>query len=95
VYPRGGSCKLCSSVQHLARDCPLSLRAQPAGAAALGIAAMTGAQHLGQGDREAGADEDDFHQLARRRVQLARQEKIKSSTTTTTTTRGEKKVISF
>lgn len=95
VYPRGGSCKLCSSVEHLARDCPLSLRAQPSGAAELGIAAMTGAQELGEGERKSGADEDDFHTLARRRVELARGEKKKGPAQAPAAGGKGKKVVSF
>lgn len=75
MYPHGGCCKLCNSVEHLAKDCPLSIRAAPSSASALSLAAMSGGMvGEGVGDRQAGADEDDFHMLARKRAEVERED---------------------
>ncbi|PFH53693.1 hypothetical protein AMATHDRAFT_137080, partial [Amanita thiersii Skay4041] len=67
VYPNGGSCKLCGETSHLAKDC--NLRKQ-------GMSLLTPFKSaiLGTG-KEAGADEDDFHTLNRKRSELDRDEK--------------------
>ncbi|KAH9083575.1 hypothetical protein EDB83DRAFT_2330011 [Lactarius deliciosus] len=64
VYPNGGSCKLCGETTHLAKDC--TLRTKTDGGAA--------ATFLGTG-REAGADEDDFHMIRRRNLEIDRDER--------------------
>ncbi|WFD41816.1 hypothetical protein MPSI1_000452 [Malassezia psittaci] len=64
VYPDGGSCKVCRSVDHLAKDCPLDPRRTSAAhsvqAGGVGI--------LDSQDQEGGADDDEFHQVARHRA---------------------------
>lgn len=63
VYPEGGQCKVCHSVEHLAKDCPLDPRrmshAATVEAGGVGIVGDT---------RGAGADEDEFHLLAQQRA---------------------------
>ncbi|KAJ7219334.1 hypothetical protein GGX14DRAFT_591632 [Mycena pura] len=66
IYPNGGCCKLCGEIDHLAKDCNLreqSLTNNMKDAAVFGVG------------REAGADEDDFHILKRRKTELDRDEK--------------------
>ncbi|KAI5453218.1 hypothetical protein NCC49_006243 [Naganishia albida] len=77
IYPNGGSCKVCGSVQHRAQDCPDDKRgAVPA------APTLTEAEEellkmkddvvvLGTG-REAGADEDDFMTVKRKRTEVER-----------------------
>ncbi|WFC97730.1 hypothetical protein MYAM1_000449 [Malassezia yamatoensis] len=64
VYPDGGSCKVCNSVDHLAKDCPLDPRRTSAAhsvqAGGVGI--------LDSLDQGGGADDDEFHQVARHRA---------------------------
>ncbi|KAH9002149.1 hypothetical protein EDB86DRAFT_369956 [Lactarius hatsudake] len=64
VYPNGGSCKLCGETTHLAKDCTLRTKTDGGAAATL----------LGTG-REAGADEDDFHMIRRRNLEIDRDER--------------------
>lgn len=70
VYPNGGSCKLCGETTHLAKDCTLRKKID-GGAAALSL--------LGTG-REAGADEDDFHMIRRRNLEIDRDEREEAKT---------------
>ncbi|PWN22433.1 hypothetical protein BCV69DRAFT_281427 [Microstroma glucosiphilum] len=65
VYPNGGCCKLCSSVEHLAKDCDL----RSSSATVATNATVGGAK------RQVGADEDDFIDFARRKVEVDREEK--------------------
>jgi len=64
VYPNGGSCKLCGETTHLAKDCSLRKK----------IDGSTAATFLGMG-YEAGADEDDFHMIRRRNLEVDRDER--------------------
>ncbi|PPQ63729.1 hypothetical protein CVT24_004238 [Panaeolus cyanescens] len=57
VYPNGGSCKLCGQTTHLAKDCDVRKK----GVDPIAV--------FGTG-REAGADEDDFHTLKRRTIEV-------------------------
>lgn len=70
IYPNGGCCKLCQSVDHLAKDCSLRTNAQ--GVNTISNAAIS----LGGGDPnfKSGADEDDFHSLSRKRREIEQQE---------------------
>ncbi|KAI9442259.1 hypothetical protein H4582DRAFT_1927424 [Lactarius indigo] len=69
VYPNGGSCKLCGETTHLAKDCTLRKKIDGGAAAAL----------LGTG-REAGADEDDFHMIQRRNLEIDKDERKEAKT---------------
>ncbi|KAJ9102479.1 hypothetical protein QFC21_002879 [Naganishia friedmannii] len=77
IYPNGGSCKVCGSVQHRAQDCPDDKRGGPAPAVVLTeaeeVLLKMKDDHvvLGTG-REAGADEDDFMIVKRRRTEVER-----------------------
>ncbi|KAJ9121684.1 hypothetical protein QFC22_002304 [Naganishia vaughanmartiniae] len=77
IYPNGGSCKVCGSVQHRAQDCPDDKRGGPAPAVILTEAEeellKMKDDHvvLGTG-KEAGADEDDFMIVKRRRTEVER-----------------------
>ena len=57
VYPDGGCCKICRQVDHLAKDCPLPNEVR--------LGTMVGE---GRGHASQGADEDDFHIIARPRM---------------------------
>lgn len=72
IYPNGGCCKLCQSVDHLAKDCTLRTNSQ--GINTISNAAIS----LGGADpnMQAGADEDDFHSLSRKRREIEQQEKM-------------------
>ncbi|KAJ7632684.1 hypothetical protein FB45DRAFT_791855, partial [Roridomyces roridus] len=63
VYPNGGCCKLCGDTSHLAKDCGVRKQDSRVDSGVLGVG------------REAGADEDDFHTLKRRRTEVDREEK--------------------
>lgn len=76
IYPNGGSCKVCGSVQHRAQDCPDDKRGKAP------VVTLTEAEEellkmkddavvLGTG-REAGADEDDFMIVKRKRTEVER-----------------------
>lgn len=62
MYPDGGQCKVCGSVEHLAKDCPMDPRrvthASQVEAGGVGILESVDG---------AGADEDEFHLLTQRR----------------------------
>lgn len=79
IYPEGGSCKICRSVEHLAKDCPLPDEVR------LGtvVGTQSGAKHMG-------ADDDDFHDIARVEVKRGKSSLTQSKTAGTT-----KKVVSF
>ncbi|BFZ64285.1 Zinc finger CCHC domain-containing protein 9 [Saitoella coloradoensis] len=53
LYPRGGCCKICESKQHLVKDCPQREEVQRGGVVGMVMSA------------DGGADEDDFHEMAR------------------------------
>ncbi|KAJ6547627.1 hypothetical protein B0H19DRAFT_1033564 [Mycena capillaripes] len=63
IYPNGGCCKLCRDTSHLAKDCGLRKQDSTEDAGMFGLG------------REAGADEDDFHILKRRKTEVDRDEK--------------------
>ncbi|CAO1617855.1 unnamed protein product [Parajaminaea phylloscopi] len=71
VYPNGGCCKLCQSVEHLAKDCPLRSSSATAATNAT-IASSRGGIN---GERALGADDDDFHAFARSKAEVDREEK--------------------
>lgn len=73
IYPNGGCCKLCKSVDHLAKDC--DLRTNAAGVNTISNAAL----RMGERDAKAGADEDDFHSLSRKRREIEEEEKEKAA----------------
>ena len=73
VYPEGGSCKLCGKVDHLAKDCPLSLRKEHTDA---GIAINSIVGSTSQGNL--GGDEDEFHNLARKRAHIHNEDQAAS-----------------
>lgn len=71
IYPNGGCCKLCRSVEHLARDCDLNRKSTADfsnAAVGMGVGAEPGPGHKRK--RPAGADEDDFHALSRARIEV-------------------------
>ena len=65
VYPDGGSCKVCQSVEHLAKDCPLD----PRRTSAAHSVEAGGVGMVSTDDIPVGADDDEFHLLARKRAQ--------------------------
>lgn len=69
IYPNGGCCLLCQSVDHLAKDC--HLRAKTSAVNTISNAAIS----LGEANGKTGADEDDFHSLSRKRNVIEQQEK--------------------
>lgn len=71
VYPNGGCCKLCQSVEHLAKDCPL----RTSSATAATNATMAAGWGSERGRRNMGADDDDFHAFARSKAEVEREEK--------------------
>ncbi|KAJ6496739.1 hypothetical protein C8R47DRAFT_356338 [Mycena vitilis] len=64
IYPNGGCCKLCGDTSHLAKDCGVRKQDNTEDSAMFGLG------------REAGADEDDFHTLKRRKTEVDRDEKL-------------------
>ncbi|KAJ7685248.1 hypothetical protein DFH06DRAFT_36213 [Mycena polygramma] len=64
IYPNGGCCKLCGDTSHLAKDCGVRKQDSTQDSAMFGLG------------REAGADEDDFHTLKRRKTEADRDEKL-------------------
>lgn len=80
VYPNGGACKLCRETSHLAKDCGLRKQGAPSTQLhkkqlVIALAdAIKDSDFIGTG-REAGADEDDFHTLKRRKTEVEREEK--------------------
>lgn len=82
VYPRGGECKICHSVEHLAKDCPTrSEKEKPAFV-------------IGTGTIGGNADEDDFHVLSSRKTDIENKEKeIKKMTPRVV--QPKNKVVSF
>ncbi|KAJ8696136.1 hypothetical protein PTI98_006025 [Pleurotus ostreatus] len=90
VYPNGGCCKLCGKTTHLARDCDLHKKVDTAThRPILGIVDSAGA----------GADEDDFHALKRRKHEVDKEEKGTSHHAPATNANGAlrkpKKVVNF
>jgi zinc finger CCHC domain-containing protein 9 len=87
IYPNGGCCLLCQSVDHLAKDCPL--RAPASGINSVSNAAIS----LGGGDADVktAADEDDFHLLSRKKHVIEQQEKAPD----VKKRKVSKKVVSF
>lgn len=71
VYPNGGCCKLCQSVEHLAKDCPL----RRSEATQASNATMWGGQGSGWAGAR-GGDDDDFHAFARKKAEVEREEKL-------------------
>jgi zinc finger CCHC domain-containing protein 9 len=59
VYPSGGCCKICRSVEHLAKDCPLPDEVRLG--TVIGLQSIEGSNAIPLG----GADDDDFHDMAR------------------------------
>ncbi|PWN32590.1 uncharacterized protein FA14DRAFT_107675, partial [Meira miltonrushii] len=64
IYPDGGCCKLCNSVDHLAKNCPLN-EAQRSGGSTAASTASIGLSDMH--NMRTGADEDDFHAFSRKR----------------------------
>ncbi|KAG9220551.1 hypothetical protein CCMSSC00406_0004007 [Pleurotus cornucopiae] len=90
VYPNGGCCKLCGKTMHLARDCDLHKKVDIAThRPILGIVDSAGA----------GADEDDFHALKRRKHEVDKEEKgtthLAGATNANGALRKPKKVVNF
>lgn len=78
IYPHGGCCKLCESVEHLAKDCPTRKDAT-LGTTVLGVpdAAMNGMR--GQRATHTSADDDDFIAMARARTEVDKEERSLSA----------------
>lgn len=84
IYPNGGCCKLCEETTHLARDCPLRKQREYSYYSSpeqrqtnTPDAALNTVVFAGTG-REAGADEDDFHIIKRKAVEVEREERTES-----------------
>ncbi|KAJ7235466.1 hypothetical protein B0H12DRAFT_1191377 [Mycena haematopus] len=79
IYPNGGCCKLCGETSHLAKDCGVRKQGRANETkrlcADLVPDSMQDSTMLGVG-REAGADEDDFHILKRRKTEVDHDEKL-------------------
>jgi zinc finger CCHC domain-containing protein 9 len=80
VYPNGGCCKVCGQTDHLARDCGLrqsgwssDLISPNSADHATCIDVQKDRLLVGQG-RDAGADEDDFHVVSRRKKEVDAEE---------------------
>lgn len=82
VYPNGGSCKVCGSVQHRASDCPEDKRGKKFSDEEVGqlqvlergLSGKSGEWVVGSGDG-VGADEDDFMVVKRKVQEVERQKK--------------------
>lgn len=77
VYPDGGSCKICRSVEHLAKNCPIPEEIR--------LGAVIGTQ---ASDRHLGADDDDFHDVAKVEVK-------RGKSSIKTTSKNSKRVVVF
>ncbi|KAK3848150.1 MAG: hypothetical protein J3R72DRAFT_378122 [Linnemannia gamsii] len=62
LYPKGGSCRFCNKVDHLARDCTLTKE-------------EVGTFTLGKIDLVQGADDDDFHIFVDEKRKLTEEQK--------------------
>ncbi|KAG0279211.1 hypothetical protein BGZ95_001944 [Linnemannia exigua] len=62
LYPKGGSCRFCNKVDHLARDCTLTKE-------------EVGTVTLGKIDLVQGADDDDFHIFVDEKRKLTEEQK--------------------
>ncbi|TIA71149.1 hypothetical protein E3P92_02764 [Wallemia ichthyophaga] len=89
VYPRGGECKICKSVEHLAKDCPVRSDQEKE--------ARRPPLIVGTGETGGNADEDDFHVLTARKTDIEMKEKaIKSGKGGLATPKQpNKKVVGF
>jgi zinc finger CCHC domain-containing protein 9 len=81
LYPKGGSCRFCNKVDHLAKDCTLTKE-------------EVGTVTLGKIDLVQGADDDDFHIFVDEKRKLTEEQKtIKKMVKTAA--KPVKKVVSF
>ncbi|KAG0091998.1 hypothetical protein BGZ93_008547 [Podila epicladia] len=62
LYPKGGSCRFCNKVDHLAKDCTLTKE-------------EVGTVTLGKIDLVQGADDDDFHIFVDEKRKLTEEQK--------------------
>lgn len=81
LYPKGGSCRFCGKVDHLAKDCKLTK--EEAGTVA-----------LGKIDLVQGADDDDYHIFVDEKRKMTEEQKsIKKMAKAAP--KAAKKVVSF
>ncbi|KAG0254056.1 hypothetical protein BG011_006000 [Mortierella polycephala] len=81
MYPKGGSCRFCNKVDHLAKDCKLTKE-------------EVGTFTLGKIDLVQGADDDDYHIFVDEKRRLTEEQKAVKKMVKATV-KAPKKVVSF
>ncbi|KAK3824731.1 MAG: hypothetical protein J3Q66DRAFT_325928 [Benniella sp.] len=81
LYPKGGSCRFCGKVDHLAKDCKMTKE-------------EAGTMALGKIDLVQGADDDDYHIFVDEKRKLAEEQKTIKKLVKAAP-KAAKKVVSF